>query len=208
MIRYLKKSPGESRKKRSIPLAVLVLALVAGIFLTIGGVIAYLSTYTGALTNSFAADAPTDPVISEDPFNGNEKNNVKVDVGRPGYSVYVRAAVVVTWKDSAGNVLGTAPVAGTDYSIDFNTSDWFFRASDGFYYHKKPVAYNGTDDASTLTATLITSCTPKDGRTPAGYGLNVEIIAQTIQALGTTDADDTPAAEEAWGVTIVNGMIQ
>ena len=55
---------------------------------------------------------------------------------------------------------------------------------------------------------LITECAPVDGKTPVGYGLNVEIITQTVQALGTTDSDGTPAVADAWGVTLVDGKIQ
>lgn len=192
---------GKYRRKRRIPLISWLLILTAILCLTVGGVVAYLSTYTDGVTNAFVADTPTDPAVLEETFTGNSKTNVKVDVGNPGYAVYVRAAVVVTWKDENGNVLGSLPIAGTDYSIDYNEDDWF-KAGDGFYYHRAPVAYDGKDDTSKLTKNLINSCTPISGRTPTGYGLNVEIIAQTIQAVGTTDAGDIRAVTAAWGVSV------
>lgn len=197
MSRYV----GKFSRKRRIPLVSTLLMITAVLSLMVGGVVAYLSTYTGGVTNAFVADTPTDPAVLEDNFTGNSKTNVKVDVGNPGYAVYVRAAVVVTWKDENGNVLGSLPIAGTDYSIDYNEDDWF-KAGDGFYYHRAPVAYDGKDDTSKLTKNLINSCTPISGRTPAGYGLNVEIIAQTIQAVGTTDVDNIPAVEAAWGIKV------
>ena len=191
---------GKYRRKRRIPLISWLLILTAILCLTVGGVVAYLSTYTDGVTNAFVADTPTDPAVLEDEFTGNSKTNVKVDVGNPGYAVYVRAAVVVTWKDAEnGNVLGKTPVAGTDYSIEYNQDAWF--KHEDFWYHKAPVTAN-------QTSVLIESCTPVKANTPEGYGLNVEIIAQTIQAVGTTDEDNTPAVEAAWGIKVDGSNLQ
>lgn len=192
---------GKYRKKPRVPLASWLLIAVALMSLMVGGTVAYLSTSTEEVSNKFIADEPIDPVV-EETFKDNVKTDVKVDVGDPGYAVYVRAAVVVTWKDNInGNVLGQQPVAGTDYSITINEEDWF-KGSDGFYYHKEMV--NSNDD----TKILIKECKPKDGKTPSGYGLNVEIIAQTIQALGTTDDGNTPAVEDAWYIAVEDGELK
>ena len=69
------------------------------------------------------------------------------------------------------------------------------------------------DDGNTVnvraTLPLIASChlniEDRDAiQCPEGYVLNVEIVAQTIQAIGTTDADTydagTLAVVDAWGV--------
>lgn len=193
---------GKFGKKRRIPLVSWVMILAAVLSLLVGGVVAYLSTSTGAVINIFTADESTDPQVMEE-FDESVKQNVYVNVGDnssggedKGYAVYVRAAVVVTWKDKKdGNVLGTIPAAGTDYTINYNTTDWF-QGADGFWYHKTAVASAGD------TAVLIESCTAVEEKTPEGYGLNVEIIAQTIQAIGTTDAGETPAVTDAWGVYV------
>lgn len=196
---------GKYCKKRRIPLASWVLILLAGMSLMVGGVVAYLSASTGAVLNHFIPEVAEDPSIVET-FEDNEKTNVKVNVGEPGYAVYVRAAVVVTWKDKVnGDVLGVMPQAGVDYTIALG--DNWFQGSDGFYYYRSPVAYDGEKDSSKLTENLINSCKPKDGKTPAGYHLNVEIVAQTIQALGTTDDDNTPAVAKAWGVDVADGKL-
>ena len=51
------------------------------------------------------------------------------------------------------------------------------------------------------TDVLITSCT-QNGAAPAdGYALNVEIIAQTVQAIGYTDDDTKQAYQDAWGIS-------
>jgi len=189
------------QKKRPLPLGAAALILLAVLSLSIGSVVAYLSTHTGAVKNTFLKDEPTNPSVLETFDPDGEKTDVKVSVGDPGYAVYVRAAVVVTWKDADGNVLGTAPAAGTDYTLDINPDAWVL-GSDGFYYHKAPVNTAGE------TAVLITRCAPLDGKTPQGYGLNVEIVTQTVQALGTTDEGGKTPVEDAWGVTLVDGKIQ
>ena len=183
---------------KAFPFLALILILVAVVSLTTGVVVAYLSATTDAVSNTFVPDEPTNPSVAET-FNGNTKQNVSVNVGDPGYAVFVRAAVVVTWQDKDGNVYGKAPEAGVHYTISYNDKDWFFQ--DGFWYCTESVA-------SGNTPVLITTCTPKDGQAPDGYTLNVEIMTQTIQALGTTDAGDIPAATNAWGVTVSDGKLK
>lgn len=190
--------------RRKIPLASWLLILLAAMSLLVGGVAAYLHGDIGAVRNDFAADEASDPAVIET-FQNDEKTAVKVDVGDPGYAVYVRAAVVVTWKDKDGNVLGVAPRVSEDYTMDVGTA-WFLH-SDGYYYHRNAVFFDGEDAASRLTGQLIASCKPVAGKTPEGYGLNVEIIAQTIQALGTTDGTDLPAVTDAWHVAVVDGKL-
>ena len=195
----------ERKFHKKIPLASWLLILVALGSLGTGTVAAYLSYATKPVTNTFQVAQSVLPDVKET-FDKTVKTNVSVNVGDTsfnndaGYSVYVRAAVVATWKDPDGNVLGKVPVKGTDYTIvypDSYNSNWFEHG--GFYYHKAPVGSKGS------TKILISSCKLEDGVTaPAGYSLNVEILTQTIQALGETDADNTPAVTDAWGVTVNN----
>ena len=148
------------------------------------GVLAYLSVMSGSVTNTFTAAPETDPAITES-FAGNIKSDVCVQVGDTGYDVYVRGAIVVTWKNSAGNVLALKPVLGTDYTMTLDDgTNWFEK--DGFYYHKAPVSSNVT------SAELITEAKPLKDAPEADYYLSVEIVAQTIQALGSTDEGNTP----------------
>lgn len=188
-----------------------VLIGIALVSLAIGGVAAYLSMSGGTVKNTFTPETEVPPTIVET-FEENVKSNVAVNVGNPGYAVYVRAAVVVTWKDAGGNVLAQAPVAKADglasgdYEISYNTADWFEYG--GFWYCKSPIN-------SGNTPVLINSCTPKVSK--GDYTLSVEIIAQTIQALGTTDEavdgegnpiPTVPAVTNAWGVYVKdNGQL-
>ena len=97
---------------------------------------------------------------------------------------YIRAAVIITWRDANGNIYGQRPVAETDYTISFNTENWTLH--DGFYYYDSEVA------AGTDTAILIHSCTVVESKAPTGYFLSVEILAEAIQAdgMGATSAQD------------------
>ena len=196
------------KNKRRIPLLTWVLLGMAVLGTLTGGVVAYLSAATVGVENSFTEDTDYDPVILES-FDGQEKKNVLVSVPGPvsgedsqRYAVYVRAAIVVTWRrgdtepEGKEIVLAQAP-ADTDYQLEWNDTDWFLK--DGYYYHKAAVA------PGTNTAVLINSCRPLV--TKDGYVLNVEIMAQTIQALGTTDANGTPAVTDAWGVQVDGGNL-
>ena len=184
-------------KKRII---ITVFAVIVTASLLVGVVYAVLSAKSNIATNKFTAEKDPDIAVTET-FEDNVKTDVKVDVGEPGYTVYVRAKVVVTWKDDAGNVYSKIPVAGTseDYTIEYNTvatpnaeKQWF-EGSDGMFYYTSPLTGK--------TETLITSCEPVKPA-PEGYHLSVEILTQVVQALGTTDNDDTPAVVDAWNVDL------
>lgn len=149
------------------------------------------------LTNTFkSAEQPT--ISIQEDFNEGAlvKENVCVNVGNPGYTMYARAAVVVTWKDGNGNVLGVSPKEGVDYTISYGSDNWFEK--DGFWYCKSAVT--GT------TPNLIITCTVNNPAPDDGYHLSVEIMAQSIQAAGTVNG--TPAVTDAWGVTVANGSLE
>ena len=178
---------------------------------------AYLSTSIGGVSNIFRPAVEKTPNSLEgndgNPFDGITKEKVRVCVGATGYAVYVRAAVVVNWEENIEDTEGKktivadtgifhadAPVAGEDYIINLNTesNDPWFLGADGFYYHKAMINSEGA------TADLINSCKVVTGKVPDGYHLDVQIVAQTIQALGGTDEDNTPAVTDAWKVVAVD----
>ena len=142
------------------------------------GVFAYLKLSTKKTDNSFQSAHSVNPQINETKFDGSIKKNVTVNVGETGYSVYVRAAVVVTWQDSNGNVYVKPPKEGEDYSIDYG-DQWEKR---GDYWYYKSVVESGKE-----TDYLITECKPLKEAPVKGYALNVKIMAQTIQSAGSTD---------------------
>lgn len=172
-------------KRRLTSWATLALALV--LTLSVGGTIAYLITNTSAITNTFTPSY-VDCLVDES-FNGNVKTNVSVK-NNGDTEAYIRATVIVTWQDAAGNVYAQAPVKGTDYSISFaNGTGWDTDTIDGYYYYTLPVT------ASQKTGILISECKPLTNAPAEGYTLSVEILAQAIQS--------TPikAVTDSWGVT-------
>ena len=186
------------KRKTSKKSVALLVSLVLVLGAAVGGTIAWMFDQTEAVTNTFTvATVSTD--VEED-TTGGVKSNVKIK-NTGDIPAYIRATVVVTWQDEDGNVYGKAPEERTDYRISYNTSDQadpvgkWTKAADGFWYWSKPVA------AKALTGELITRCEPVEGKTPEGYGLNVEIIGSGIQAM---PAD---AVKEAWasGVSGVTG---
>ena len=182
------------KKQRNVIIVLAAMMLVAAV--TAVSVFAYLSIQvSNAVDNDFGIASEADPTV-EETFDGSIKSNVTVKVPETGYAVYVRAAIVITWKDGEnGNVLGQPPVEGTDYEIILNDADWFKDETSGFYYCRTYVK------SGKNSPVLITSVNPK-GTAPTGYKLNVEIITQTIQAAGTTDTGDKPAVTDAWGISV------
>lgn len=193
----MERSNNPKKSNRILPTVLVLLALLS---LISGGVAAYLTYSTPVIENTFTADKDFNPVIQET-FQDNVKSDVSVSVpATEDYAVYIRAAIVATWRrgstEPAGQeiLLAQGPVAGTDYEINLNLTNTGWFQKDGFYYYRPMVNPGGQ------TTNLINSCKPLV--TKEGYVLNVEIIAQTIQALGTTDADETPAVTYAWGVAV------
>ncbi len=179
----------KNRKILIISIVAVLLAVAA-----IGTVYAILKGRSGTVTNTLKADSDLDPSVTET-FENNVKSAVKVKIGETGYSVYVRAAVVVNWQDTAGDIYPLAPVEGTDYSISMNSTNGWFEIG-GFWYHKNMVI-SGDE-----TSVLIDSCTQITAA-PEGYQLHVEILSQTVQAAGWTDDGSKHAVEDAWQVVTV-----
>lgn len=176
--------------KRGLVLVSLALLLVLGVERTL----AYITAQSDEVNNQFT------PAVVTCRVNTNSNNTV--DVTNTGnVNAYIRASFTVNWVDSTGNVRGLPPVA-TDYLLttaadqSFSGNDpWYFDNASGFYYHKTAVAPNAvTEDLITAVQVLVTP--------PAGYTLAVEVTAEALQADGDTDANGTPAFQDAWGIAL------
>lgn len=168
-------------KKRIRPVIWVLLALV--ILGTVsGGVLAYLSASAGSASNELSV--ANHPTVTVDANNN-------ITVTDPGYAVYLRAMVVVTWENTENdNVLMDLPVENTDYLLTLD-SEW--KKIGDFYYYTEKID-------TTVTTNPIDALAAKTTRD--GYALTATVVAQTVQAVGQTDGD-TPvdAAQDAWGVT-------
>lgn len=174
--------------KRKTKMILIVFSIALLLAAAIGGTVAYLKTETAEVKNIFTPSEVTCE-IHEDEFAGAVKTNVYVE-NTGNTDAYIRAAIVVTWKDENGKVYGKAPELGTDYTWELNTADW--TKNGNYYYHNDVVkANNGSEtDKSDETSVLIITCSPVAGTAPGGYNLNVEILAQAIQTNAVSSAND------------------
>lgn len=182
----------QKREHRLTPWAAVALALM--LVLSVGGTVAYLSTATGSVTNTFTP-TPVECMVIEDPFEpGVSTLKTNVSVQNTGKAdAHIRATIVVTWQDAAGNVYGQVPVEGEgkDYVLVINDTGWE-KGTDGYWYC---IAAGNSD---TQTAVLIESCTALTSLDD--YTLSVEILAQAIQA------EPDAAAIAAWGEANAAGL--
>lgn len=174
------------RRPRMSRTALVLAAVVLVLGAAIGGTVAWLATNTPGLTNTFTPGEVKCTV--EETFANGVKSDVKIE-NTGNTDAYIRAKVVVTWKDKDGNVYGGAvPAEGTDYTITYSTSGWT-QVGD-YRYCTQPVA---PDASNNLTPVLISSASPVDGKAPEGYALSIEILAEAIQS------SPASAVQEAWG---------
>ena len=143
--------------------------LILGV--AIGGTAAWLIDRTDPLENEFKPTQVTTEV--KETWDGTTKSDVSIQ-NTGGTDAWIRAMVVITWKNEKGDIYGKPPVEGTDYTIDRGSEGWL-SGGDGFDYYEVPVA------PGEATTNLISSCTSK-GTEPEGYYLTVEIIASGIQS--------------------------
>lgn len=175
--KYERVAKHRHRKKKTFSL---FLSIVLLLTLATGGTLAYIVTKSAMAQNQFVAGYVTSSVNE----NGTVTNTGNVDA-------YIRAAVVVNWMDTDGNVYGIKP----NCTVTVNTG-WQLNPVDGFYYYTARVPAN--------TATNTAPATVGDpGAAPSSdYSLSIEIVAEAIQAEGTLDSNDSVTAVlGAWGLT-------
>ena len=161
---------------------VLLIAVVALLAVAVGGTVAYLITSTAPVTNTFTPARISTEVT--DKVDGNVKENVEI-TNKSDIPVYMRVAVVANWYEGEGsNKKIVAPWNDFD-KLGVDADKW---TRIGEYYY-----YTSTVGAKE-TVTLFTEYeAPGD---PKGAHLEMDIIAQVIQAEPTT------AVHDAWGVTV------
>lgn len=169
------------RTKTFLVLAMVVVMLAC----TIGGTVAYLTTKTADVVNTFTPAQVTCAV--DETFDGEKKENVKIE-NTGNTDAWIRATVVGNWVKDRKIV-----DAWTD-NIDYNTPVWE-QGSDGYYY------YNSTVSASGFTENLFDSYTA--GEAPVeGAHLELTIVCQAVQSnLGNT-------AQAAFAAAAIKGGAQ
>lgn len=167
----------------------LILSLCLIFALAVGTTFALLKASTDPVKNTFTA-AKSEIKIDEDVTGGQKKSIAVINTGTA--VSYVRVKLVMNWVDESGNV-SAAPVNIKPVI----TGNWF-PGSDGNYYYKMPVAAKGETTNLLQEESPITEPTDK----PAGYHLEVTVLAESIQAAPST------AVEGAWKVVkVVDGNL-
>ena len=173
-------------KRRSKKTGMLFLSLLLVIGMVVGGTVAWLSTKSAPITNTFLPSHVSCSVTEE--FNGTTKSNVNV-TNTGDIDAFIRVKLV-TYRvnDEEQHIGGTAEIP------DFKPGAGWVKNGD-YYYYTKPVAPDEQPaDALISSITLTDPYDDADGGKPV-----IEVMAEAIQANGVAD-DGTKAVVEAWGV--------
>ncbi len=172
----------------------LIVAALAVVILTaaVGGTMAWLSTKTNDLTNTFVPAKVTCAVDEPTWVNGKSiKENVSIkNTGTT--DAYIRVAVIGNWYKN-GKV-----VAGWTDDIKYKDG-WFTKEENGvkYHYYKYSVPSVAQSAENCSTSNLFDSYTPtRTDDVPDGAHFEMNIICQAVQS--------TPAAavQDAWGVKV------
>lgn len=194
----------KNKKRIGARSVVVIVSVLALLFSAISITLAFIIDRTDPITNTFTPSEVTCEVIHSTENINNTKSFTVMNTGDT--EAYIRAAIVVTWQREGADVDGdgknepeaykTAPVLGTDYTLELNIDDelkigdWI-KGADGYYYHKAPV------DTSGATADLISNYTITN-ETFGDYELTIEVLASAVQA------SPEDAVNDAWGATVAS----
>lgn len=174
------------RKRRSKKTGMLFLSLLLVIGMVVGGTVAWLSTKSAPITNTFLPSHVSCSVAEE--FNGTTKSNVNV-TNTGDIDAYIRVKLVTYRVNNKGQHIGGTASLPT-FTLGANWVSY-----DGYYYYTLPVAPGERPETNlTDSMMLIDSYTDADGGKQV-----IEVMAEAIQANGVTD-NGTKAVVEAWGV--------
>ena len=165
--------------------AILLLAVILLAGAVIGTTVAYLTTNTDSITNTFEYAKVTCEV--KESFDGKTKSDVTIQ-NTGNIPAYIRATYVVNWRDEDGNIVANVP-SGYSYSITENPGGIWTKEKDGFFYYPTPV-----DPQKETTGSLLTCTWTCPDSEPKCF-LHVEIIASAIQSQPANVVTDV------WGFT-------
>ena len=171
-------------KRRSKKTGMLFLSLLLVIGMVVGGTVAWLSTKSAPITNTFLPSHVSCSVTEE--FNGTTKSNVNV-INTGDIDAYIRVKLV-TYRvnDKEQHIGGTAEIP------DFKPGAGWVKNGD-YYYYTKPVAPDEQPETSLIDSITLTG-SYDDADDADGGKQVIEVMAEAIQS--------TPAkaVTEAWGV--------
>lgn len=187
--KQLKHKPARWIRPRALLVSLLLIVGAA-----VGGTVAFIVAEDEPVENTFVPSHVTTYV--DETVSGTAKTDVKIK-NTGDTTAYLRAAVVVTWQDADGNILGQKPDPGTDYTIEYQLSDTqgancWIEGADGFYYWTSPVLSDDEAADNCSTGVLIKRCEAGPSKTVGSstYSLTVEILSSGIQSVPTSVVAD------------------
>lgn len=180
MKRYSGKHTRASAPRRGLVLAA---ALALTLIFSAGGTLAWLAASTEETVNTFSP-AKMEITVKET-FDGETKKSVKVE-NKSETAVYIRVSLVPTWVNAEGEPMAQSASLDDLIFTNLPASGWVKNGD--YYYYKQPVS------AGAITPVLFSSAVVKDGAAPAGCTMDLQVLAQAIQA---TPKD---AVKAAWGL--------
>ena len=169
-------------KRRSKKTGMLFLSLLLVIGMVVGGTVAWLSTKSATITNTFLPSKVACEVTES--FDGRTGVKSNVNVKNTGdIDAYIRVKLVSYRTNDAGQHIG-----GTAELPAFDLGEGWVEHG-GYYYYTKPVKPNQKPEADlTNEMTLKGNCDGADGGHQA-----IDVMAEAIQSVPEN------AVQAAWG---------
>ncbi len=190
-----RKAPARHAGKRTSKrptgrLAAMALATVLLLALTIGGTVAWLTSKTNDITNTFTPSKVMCAVSEIFDEDTGVKSNVNVtNVGDT--DAFIRVKLVTYRTNAEGKHIG-----GVAEVPEFDPGDGWVKYGD-YYYYTKPVAPNEKPESDLISRIQLESVyTDADGGCQA-----MDVMAEAIQS------EPAEAVGEAWGVSISQGSV-
>lgn len=183
---------GKRVKKQSpkANVSVLSVSVLLMLVLVIGGTLAWLSTQTEKIENTFTATyVPNTP---EEEYENNVKRSIVVK-NDGNIDVYVRVKLVTYRVNDKSE-----PIGGTAEIPEFRLGERWVEYN-GYYYYTTPVAPNGK--TGNLIADANSGIELQEYTDADGGKQVIEVISESIQSV------PEKAIGEAWGVAIANDNV-
>lgn len=185
----LESQHSQNEKKRNLnKLQLLILSLLVVMTVTVGGTVAYLTTMTEPVTNTFTPSTVTGEVTED--FDGEVKKNIQVK-NTGDIAVYVRVKLVTYRVNEKNEHIGGAAVI-PEFKLGGNWVE-----HNGYYYYTVPVE----PKYSSASLTDENGITLQKYDDADGGKQVIEVMSEVIQS------EPAEAVGEAWGVTISAGSV-
>lgn len=180
--KYYKRRQHRGRRAAVIASVLLLLAPA------VGGTVAWLSTRTDAVTNTFLPSKVSCKV--EEGFDGTTKTHVNVK-NTGDTDAYIRVKLVSYRTNEAGDHIGGVAEL-PKFSLGANWVSY-----EGFYYYTLPVAPGAAPDSNLADRIELTG----EYKDADGGRQAIDVMAEAIQSV------PPEAMGQAWGVSITEGSV-